>query len=1077
MKKRDLYFALHVERVGIALAPGNESNDSSPSHQQKAVARVTLTNFESEIVLDTFVVIPVPVTDFFETGIRPEHVQANASPPATPTSGATDAATVTAADTQEASRSFSAVRARVERMLRGKILIGYDLEEGLKSLGLSHPTTDMRECSSYFPTLSSSSLEALEELSRAELNRWSVKASKARVAKDIPSNEAVVFANNDPSISRKPVLVCVTTMDLYKKHRNEWETALIARGRERERQQQEHLLKVSQQRKLEQHQTQHQLPRFGEGSSLLSIHCESVRTGISGVNKTLARVTIVDGRSRNILMDDFCQIPLPVTDFCDTGITPFDIQVPSPMSASSAKPLSVIRAHVEQFLRGSLLVGYKVEEDLKALGISHPWTQIRDTAFFPPFLHTRTVGGSTSVVTVRSPDELSAEFLGQPLRPMGDRARPVDLCQSTLGLYDTFRVQWERQNQDAYLHHQHPHQPSPQHLRNDPSSRHMMPPPPSPSGSSTGMLHSPHRGHHDYSNKFYRQQQGTNPYGDPTIIPSPAHRYHPKHPQHVMPEQQQQRGVQSRSKSSSWLAWGKQQLEQQNHAAATSQMLSPQAFQALQEDSSAPHAPSNYAFQDQFSVSSYFGDSTLVEGNSRYEAGSEGSAAMNSEAYATESVISSLPDETSSVMSSDRVPANFDSNYGLPSPIKNNNSATSSSWFLFGSKKSKYPPSSDAKSACDTMASVHEMEVLNDDGILPPPTNLFSRDVEESTANYVQKSVSSEDKKSESASSDSSTMSPSLTSRKWFGFRKSSPSPVPKVARAHTPSSLPSEESTFEDLSISAQPEGLPDTEASIEITLSIPNPVEESVDSGFPSAEKSAMTSLTSRPSSSSWFGFRRSSKSSGSKNSNVNQSHSDLLTKGVTQTEIPDHPDLLPAPTERTTAMDDDWLQEVMSQSTGTTQDIDPWLRETGQVTESDETKSKSSVTSRGQASWFGFKRPKASKFISGLTSTEETEDLYENFGWKDHSVDSSWMSPSAANAPGSTNQDCSTIVINTSNDVDASEDIFRPRARLPTESTLPSVTTEEHLPSEEEESFDSDEAKDFDYGAAQSFNFLKI
>lgn len=441
MKKRDLYFALHVERVGIALAPGNESNDSSPSHQQKAVARVTLTNFESEIVLDTFVVIPVPVTDFFETGIRPEHVQANASPPATPTSGATDAGTVTAADTQEASRSFSAVRARVERMLRGKILIGYDLEEGLKSLGLSHPTTDMRECSSYFPTLSSSSLEALEELSRAELNRWSVKASKARVAKDIPSNEAVVFANNDPSISRKPVLVCVTTMDLYKKHRNEWETALIARGRERERQQQEHLLKVSQQRKLEQHQTQHQLPRFGEGSSLLSIHCESVRTGISGVNKTLARVTIVDGRSRNILMDDFCQIPLPVTDFCDTGITPFDIQVPSPMSASSAKPLSVIRAHVEQFLRGSLLVGYKVEEDLKALGISHPWTQIRDTAFFPPFLHTRTVGGSTSVVTVRSPDELSAEFLGQPLRPMGDRARPVDLCQSTLGLYDTFRVQ------------------------------------------------------------------------------------------------------------------------------------------------------------------------------------------------------------------------------------------------------------------------------------------------------------------------------------------------------------------------------------------------------------------------------------------------------------------------------------------------------------------------------------------------------------------------------------------------------------------------------------------------------------
>mmetsp|Transcript_9588 Transcript_9588/g.18830 ORF Transcript_9588/g.18830 Transcript_9588/m.18830 type:complete len:1254 (+) Transcript_9588:195-3956(+) len=1066
MKKRDLYFALDVERVGIAPPPDNQSQQ-----QQKAVARVTLTNWENEIVLDTFVVIPVPVTDFYETGIRPEHVMANTTSTGTIGSAGTEGA-------EESSRSFAAVRAKIEGILRGKILIGYDLDECLQALGLMHPNTDTRDCSAYFPDQGKSaisSLASLEQLSRKELNRWSVKASKIRVAKDTLSNEVIVFSSKDPSISKIPVLVCVTSMDLYKKHRNKWETTLITQARERERQQQEHLLKISQQRQQEQQQAQQQ---YRENITAISMHCETVRTALSGRTKTLARVTIVDGPSRNILLDEFCQIHVPVTDFCETGITALDVQVArnksDPSGTISAKPLSLLRAHVEKVLRGRLLVGYKVEDALKALGLSHPWAHIRDTAFFPIFLHNKMVGGSTSVVTVRSLEELSEEFLRQKLRSLGDRSRPADLCRTALGLYETVRDQWEHNQRDTYL--QHPQQAHNLHVQ---QPGRMIPR--SPSASSTGMLQSPH--HHNNQqqqpNHYYGHQSGMTSYGESTMTPSPSQQQQYQQ-QRAMEQQQEHPDMQSRSNSSSWFPWGKQQPQQQNQVGAVSQMLSPQAYQVLQEVSggqaSSSSTSNNSFFRDNFSVSSYFGESSYADGTSRYEESTIGgvseSSNVNSEDFASESVISSLPDEASSVISSDQAP----SIAGSPTLVSQSYSSSSSSWFRFGSKKSKYPtPDGDAKTSCETMAAVQEMEVLNDDGMLPTPVTLFppSQDMEGGIAKSQQQSNSTEKRHSE-ATTEESSMSPSLSSRNWFGFRKSSNSPGPGGKdRSHSPSSLQSV-STIEDLSISAQPEGFPDTatEASIEITLSIPVSGDSS-DLISTQVKKPATTTLPCRPSSSSWFGFRRSSKSSGSKSSNF---QSDSLPKGPTQLEIPHHPGLPSAPTERTATMDDDWLQEVM---TGAPNDLDPWLNEKEQAKPGENTE-KSSSTSRGQASWFGFKRSKAtsSNKVTPLTNLDSSidgtyipEDPYEDNTWEsDAPTDSYWLSESS-NAPISGSDEKNNL---NENDHDNNE-IFRRRPRLATESTIPSVTTEG--PSEEESSISDGCSKDFDFGAVQSFNFLKI
>lgn len=433
-----------------------------------------------------------------------------------------------------------------------------------------------------------------------------------------------------------------------------------------------------------------------------------------------------------------------------------------------------------------------------------------------------------------------------------------------------------------------------------------------------------------------------------------------------------------------------------------------------------------------------------------------------------------MPDEASSVISSDQAP----SVAGSPPLISQSDSSSSSSWFRFGSKKSKYPtPDGDTKTNCEAMAAVQEMEVFSDDGMLPTPVTLFppSQDMEDETAKSQQQSNSTEKGHSE-ATTEESSMSPSLSSRNWFGFRKSSNSPGPGGKdRSHSPSSLQSVP-TIEDLSISAQPEGFPDTatEASIEITLSIPVSGESS-DIVSAQVEKPATTTLPCRPSSSFWFGFRRSSKSSGSKSSNF---QSDSLPKGSTL-EMPHHPGLPSAPTERTATMDDDWLQEVM---TGATNDLDPWLNEKEQAKPNENTE-KSSSTSRGQASWFGFKRSKAtnSNKVTSLTNALDSsidgtyipEDPYEDNAWeRDAPTDSYWLSESS-NAPISGSDEEHN---RNENDLDKNNnDIFRCRPRLATESTIPSVTTEG--PSEEESSISDGCSKDFDFGVVQSFNFLKI
>jgi RNA exonuclease 4 len=112
------YIAMDCEMVGI----GTDGKKS-------ALARVSLVDWHGNTVLDTFVKVPIRVTDFrtHVSGVEPKHLK------------------------EKSAMEVDQCRVLVASLLKSKILVGHALSNDLKALMLLHPKSMIRDTSKYRP--------------------------------------------------------------------------------------------------------------------------------------------------------------------------------------------------------------------------------------------------------------------------------------------------------------------------------------------------------------------------------------------------------------------------------------------------------------------------------------------------------------------------------------------------------------------------------------------------------------------------------------------------------------------------------------------------------------------------------------------------------------------------------------------------------------------------------------------------------------------------------------------------------------------------------------------------------------
>nr|CDI52289.1 related to REX4-strong similarity to X.laevis XPMC2 protein [Melanopsichium pennsylvanicum 4] len=170
-------------------------------------------------------------------------------------------------------------------------------------------------------------------------------------------------------------------------------------------------------------------PAKKEPGSYLAIDCEMVGVGDKGSESVLARVSIVNFHGATI-MDRFVRPQEKVTDYRTwvSGVRPRDLK--------DAPYFSEVQGEVATLIKGKVLVGHAIQNDLKALLLSHPKPLIRDTATFQPLR-------DLAKTKYPSLKKLAKLVLGIDIQLQGESHSSVEDARATMAVFRSQKSKWD----------------------------------------------------------------------------------------------------------------------------------------------------------------------------------------------------------------------------------------------------------------------------------------------------------------------------------------------------------------------------------------------------------------------------------------------------------------------------------------------------------------------------------------------------------------------------------------------------------------------------------------------------------
>ncbi|KAK7064292.1 hypothetical protein R3P38DRAFT_36602 [Favolaschia claudopus] len=114
--------------------------------------------------------------------------------------------------------------------------------------------------------------------------------------------------------------------------------------------------------------------------NIIALSTVCVGVGPGGTTSMIARIVVVDFQGTPLL-DKFVRPTMEVVDYREatTGIKSWQL------FSKEAVAFNVLQQYIANLMRGKIVVGHGIWNDLSVLGIPHPAVATRDVALYQPF--------------------------------------------------------------------------------------------------------------------------------------------------------------------------------------------------------------------------------------------------------------------------------------------------------------------------------------------------------------------------------------------------------------------------------------------------------------------------------------------------------------------------------------------------------------------------------------------------------------------------------------------------------------------------------------------------------------------